>query len=180
MQRHNPGSSSLPGASIDLTPLLDVIFTFLFIVIISYVEISGRAQEEVQKGEEERKALMEQVEEQAEELGVYGERLEQYEVINDFARAVTIYCTYDKDNPAKRHIRVVAPDLDYGEQDIESGTDSRGFARLEKDLENYILGHEDSIFILRVNRENILARDYEKIEEILSRLSQGYEDVYIK
>lgn len=43
MQRKNPSQASLPNASIDLTSLLDVIFIFLFVVIISNALATQRA-----------------------------------------------------------------------------------------------------------------------------------------
>ena len=46
MKRKNPGSSSMPNASFDLTPLLDVIFICLFIVIIGYTKVSAMAKQE--------------------------------------------------------------------------------------------------------------------------------------
>ena len=44
--RRNPGSSSVPNAPVELTPLLDIIFIFLFIVIIANVRLAGKVREE--------------------------------------------------------------------------------------------------------------------------------------
>ena len=45
MRRKNPGPSSLPNAPIDLTSLLDVIFIFLFVVMIGYALTAQKAEE---------------------------------------------------------------------------------------------------------------------------------------
>ena len=45
MRRKNPGPSSLPNAPIDLTSLLDVIFIFLFVVMIGYALMAQKAEE---------------------------------------------------------------------------------------------------------------------------------------
>ncbi len=46
--RRNPGSSSVPNSPVELTPLLDIIFIFLFIVIIANVRLAGKVREEAE------------------------------------------------------------------------------------------------------------------------------------
>ncbi len=66
MQRRNRGPAGLPDVLIDLTPLLDVIFIFLFIVVIAYAEarqendiLAGQMAAEAQEKMDEATARME-------------------------------------------------------------------------------------------------------------------------
>lgn len=49
MQRKNPSFATLPNAPIDLTPLLDIIFIFLFALIISNANDMLDAREEAEE-----------------------------------------------------------------------------------------------------------------------------------
>lgn len=182
--RRNPGSSSLPNAPIDLTPLLDVIFIFLFVVIIGYAAKAQAVEAEAQSRNEQ---LTEEVEELKAQLAEqealresYEERLADYEndVIGGRVKIVTIYCTWDEEDSTKRKIRVLTSDKNYDPVNLTAENQENGYARLNQLLVDYITGNRDSVVVLSLNTEKILHRDRTAISEMIDKLTRKYNYVY--
>lgn len=68
MQRRNPGQAGLPNAPIDLTSLLDIIFIFFFVVIISNASAVLDAKDKAKKEVNEAAAAVEALEEEKAKL----------------------------------------------------------------------------------------------------------------
>lgn len=200
LQRRNPGPAGLPNAPIDLTPLLDIIFIFLFAVIISNASATITAQEEagkeVEQAENEVKALTGRVELLQEEVFALTaenqakESLrEAYEgeVIGKRVKLVTIYCTYDSGDSTKRRLSAEAPGLTFEPFEFQSTNVESAFSRLKNALTEYIkevrsaentAKSERTVIMLYINKESILRRDKERIDRIIEELDRTFEDVY--
>ena len=184
MQRKNPGLSSLPNAPIDLTPLLDVIFIFLFVVIIGY---SAKAQEAQAEAARKNELLSEEVENLKADLEnetalreMYEERLSEYEndIIGGRVKIVTISCNWNETDSRKRQIRVVTSDGGYDPISITADNQENGYARLGQILEEYAKEHSDSVIILALDSERILHRDRIAINKLMDEIRANYTYVY--
>ena len=172
MKRKNPGSSSMPNASFDLTPLLDVIFICLFVVIIGYTKISAMAEQEAGEaaaanrelqaendrlsqanGELEARtaelegqveALQEQNFDAAAREQAYKEAAEdlQRDVIGTKVMVMTISCTYNPADPEKRKITIITPDRSYDAIEIRRDNEESAFKQLSGHMEKYIQLHD--------------------------------------
>lgn len=204
MQRRNPGQAGLPNAPIDLTSLLDIIFIFLFVVIISNASAVLDAKHEAKKEVNEAAAAVEALEEEKARLqfevsALWAERAsnasirEAYEgeVIGKRVKIVTIYCTYDKEDHSgdpTRWMFADAPGLEFETFEFQAKTQNNAYERLKRGLQEYIEEvqsadktekSERTLIILHVNKELILRRDKENIDKlVIEALEDAYEDVY--
>ena len=191
MQRKNPGSSSQPNAPIDLTPLLDVIFIFLFVIFIFLFVVIIAYAAKAQAVEAEAVSRTEELEKQVEELNarlteeeslreMYEKRLSDYEsdVIGGRVKIVTIYCTWDEEDSTKRQIRVLTSDKEFSPVNLTAENQENGYARLNQMLVDYITSNSDSVVVLSLNTERILYRDQTAINELMGKLTRKYKYVY--
>ena len=201
MKRKNRSS-----APIELTPLLDVIFIILFIVIISNAlntkkvtaEAESEAREarrEVKRLESEAAARDEEIESLAAQIfdqeamaAQYEQRIDELEgsVIGRRVKIVSISCIYDEADTTRRRLTAAAPDAEAFTVDFTSDTAEMSFARLNNWLEQYIENNtragadkaERVIIVLSVGSERILKRDREALDRIIAGLEAKYDDVY--
>ena len=200
MNRENETESE-----INLTPLLDVIFIFLFIVTLSYAQqaalIKQESEASLAQAQEEMNQLRDQIRvlEDAEYDDLvlrnsYEERLQQYEELNRIVNQVTIFCTYNLSNYSQRTIRVLVPGLEYDPIDITPANEDAAFAQLHEILDAYIRQQREanvsepqadetsgqSFIILSLSLEQIQRGDREQIDAIAEELMEQYEDVYYR
>lgn len=172
MKRKNPGSSSMPNASFDLTPLLDVIFICLFIVIIGYTKVSAMAKQEAGEAaaankelqaendrlsrsneeltertadlEEQVAALQEQNFDAAAREQAYKEAAEdlQRDVIGTKVMVMTISCTYNPADSERRKITIITPDRKYDPIEVRKENEASAFKQLSGHMEKYIQLHD--------------------------------------
>ena len=201
MKRKNPASSN-----IELTPLLDVIFIILFIVIISNAlntkKAAAEAESEVSDARREVKLLESEAvrkDEAIESLEArifdqdamaaqYEQRIDELEgsVIGRRVKIVSISCIYDEADTTRRRLTAAAPDAESFTVDFTSDTAEMSFARLNNWLEQYIENNtragadkaERVIIVLSVGSERILKRDREALDRIIAGLEAKYDDVY--
>ncbi len=201
MKRKNPGSSSMPNASFDLTPLLDVIFICLFVVIIGYTKISAMAEQEAGEAaaanrelqaendrlsqangelEGQVEALQEQNFDAAAREQAYKEAAEdlQRDVIGTKVMVMTISCTYNPADPEKRKITIITPDRNYDAIEIRRENEESAFKQLSGHMEKYIQLHnkEEEIVVFGLNTENILVRDKESVTKIINAMKEKYKN----
>lgn len=184
MKRKNPGPSSQNSAPIELTPLLDVIFICLFVVIIGYAQVAAareqEAEEEIRALQEEVAALEAESFDKEAAMKAYQDAAAAYEgsVIGSRVMIVTVSCTYSARDAAVRQIRVLASDREYEAIPVTASSEKTAFARLSRLLEDYIRDHPDAVVVFSLNTDAILVRDKEAAETILQSLADKYDDVY--
>ena len=204
MHRRNHAAPS--KAPIELTPLLDVIFIILFIVIISNAlntkKVTAEAESEAAAARSEVRALEREADKKDKEIesleaqifdqdalaARYEQRIDELEgsVVGRRVKIVSISCIYNEQDTTKRRLSAEAPDAAFEAIDFGSDTAEMTFARLNNWLENYIgenLGSGDDksqrvIIVLSVGTERTLKRDREALDRMIAGLEEKYVDVY--
>ena len=191
----------MPNASFDLTPLLDVIFICLFVLIIGYTKISAMAEQEAGEAaaanrelqaendrlsqangelEGQVEALQEQNFDAAAREQAYKEAAEdlQRDVIGTKVMVMTISCTYNPADPEKRKITIITPDRNYDAIEIRRENEESAFKQLSGHMEKYIQLHnkEEEIVVFGLNTENILVRDKESVTKIINAMKEKYKN----
>ncbi len=205
MHRKNPASSTRTQAPIELTPLLDVIFIILFIVIISNAlstrKVTAEAESEAAAArrevrqlerdaaakEKEIDALKDQIFDQDAMAELYEQRISDLEgsVIGRRVKIITISCIYDEQDTTRRRLSAAAPDAVFEGIDFGNDTAEMTFARLKNWLESYIeenLSEGDKsqrvIIVLSVGTDRTLKRDRDTLDRMIAGLEEKYDDVY--
>ena len=201
MKRKNRSS-----APIELTPLLDVIFIILFIVIISNAlntkKVTAEAESEAREArrevkrleseaaarDEEIESIAAQIFDQEAKAAQYEQRIDELEgsVIGRRVKIVSLSCVYDEADTSRRRLAAAAPDAESFTVDFISDTAEMSFGRLNNWLEQYIENNtragadkaERVIIVLSVGSERILKRDREALDRIIAGLEAKYDDVY--
>ena len=179
MKRKNPGSSSMPNASFDLTPLLDVIFICLFIVIIGYTKVSAMAKQEAGEAAAANKEL------QAENDRLSRSNEELTDRTADLEEQVAALQEQNFDAAAREQAYKEAaedlqraPDRKYDPIEVRKENEASAFKQLSGHMEKYIQLHdrEGEIVVFGLNTENILVRDKESINDIINLLKNRYKN----
>ena len=152
MARRNPGAATQPNAPIDLTSLLDVIFIFLFVVMISNAQRVQKNEAEAEAEIAAAQARVESLEADNQSLSsslaeyealsydydhlaeAYDASLTDYAALDAMVRKITIYCTYDERDLMHRTIRVLTPDKAYDPIEVYPENENRCFAELDSIL----------------------------------------------
>ena len=164
---------------IDLTSLLDVIFIFLLVVILSYTELISHQKQEF---EDYNNAKIEY--EASKET--YDNMVDTVENINQTVWIVSVSVPYDRENPEKRTIDVLFNG--YGEKIDEegkytlNGTNVDEFEnKFKNDLKKYIESKSGMPVIIssNANKEKTLYRDVEMMNVFLrDELNAQYSNVF--
>lgn len=162
MKRRNPAAASSPNPQFELTSFMDVIFIFLFVVMIGYAlksaaerdNAKSKTAEAEEKLAEADRILAEADERVAEaneklaDIAVYEQQLKDLQgaVVGSRVQIVTITCTYDAGDAENReewprHLRVLGSDLTMlAERDFTEKTAGSTYDILRKALEQYVEG----------------------------------------
>ncbi len=188
MRRKNPGPSSLPNAPIDLTSLLDVIFIFLFVVMIGYALTAQKA-EEAAEAAEALKAAEEELAEAGQELReqrglvtAYENVVRDYEsqVIGKRVKIVTISGSYDSEDSKNRLISIRLNESTI-QVSITPDTMDSGYRRIRQMIKDYIDLFDDSkqtVVVFSVNSVGIQHRDRLKLDAMIDEFTTEYSFVY--
>jgi len=153
MRRRNPATASSPNPQFEMTSFMDIIFIFLFVVMVGYAmkcgEEKDRANDKMSEAERmlaEAEDKAAQAQESLADLAVYKQQLQDLSgsVIGSRVQIVTITCTYDagdaKDREEwERHLRVLSPEQEMlVERDFTESTAGSTYEILKETLEQYI------------------------------------------
>lgn len=162
--------------AIDLTSLLDVIFIVLLVVICYASGLSDSAIER----EAEAEAM---INEANESKKVYNQMTEVTNSLTDYVGVIVIRIPPDENNYKKRSVLV----LENGEQEIQNyqliGNDTVDEQQqLYEFLDGYISDHDERPVIISLNDrdEDILYRDEKAMLDIISKLKESHNNIYIK
>lgn len=205
MQRKNPSFASLPNMPIDLTSLLDVIFIFLFVVIISNAVTASKAKTEAVKANEGYEAAQSEIDEMKSHILFLEDELFEYQaehqavediheaygnsIIGKKVKIVVISCPYSSEDSSIRKIMVDSTDFKFEGIEFNSSNSQNAFNMLEKRLEEYIESVQSSgdtsknhktivVFTVNTSEGQIQRRDKVKIDSIIEELGEKYDYVY--
>lgn len=198
MLKRNPGPATMPNAAIDLTPLLDVIFIFLFVIMIAFTKL---ANEEKTSREEEIAQLQQELKEHKAEnyeldtiVQSYEESIQQYQELDKMVKKITIFCNYDHNDPSTRTIKVLISGNEPITIPLSRDNSDTGFNRLTAILSEYIetnakknmrddnnpAADDASFIVIFLSLNEIQRGDREKIDAIATGFMNQYENVYYR
>ena len=173
MKKNNPSKIKF---DIDLTPLLDVIFIVLMVVMCN-VNLNSTAEAAKAPGEE----ISEPSEEASESMKK--KLLNELTEIEDRVAFVIIYADFEDEDPTLRHVRFTVNGKEEPSMpviDIDPDNEEESYDRIETYLTR-VLEDRDGIPVwMAIDDAQILYRDYVKIQDILSEIKgSGVGDLYI-
>ena len=162
MKRGRNRSSS--NSTLDMTPMLDVVFLVLFIVVMAYAKAGTSTI--ISETEYENK------------VSSYEYATEQYNKLLEKVELLTITCTYNTNYNRFRSVTILS-DGEIEPKYQDSFEDSNRRAHMEKlkvFLENYAMDHSEKILFIDLDDNNILHKDYEDISRMISLLKECFPD----
>lgn len=164
---------------IDLTPLLDVIF-ILLIVVVCYQD-NYKDQSDLIRQEADLKmsrALEKEDAANAKIAGVEGQ-LETYANLNDYVNIVEIFATY---SPSDRKTRTIY--IRYNDKEKTISLTAANTVRAWQECETYLSDILDaapsSPMVLKIMDERMLYRDEQRITEMFTELCGKYDNLYLR
>ena len=159
---------------IDLTPLLDVIFIVLMVVMCN-LNLNSAAKTAQAAGEDtSEEAISESMKEKL---------LEELTEIEDRVAFVIIYADFEDEDPTLRHVRFTVngnEDPTMPAIDIDPDNEEESYDKIRTYLTRVLEDHEGIPVWMAIDDAQILYRDYVKIQDILSELKgSGVGDLYI-
>ncbi|WP_026507161.1 hypothetical protein [Butyrivibrio sp. MC2013] len=160
------------GGDLDLTPLLDVIFIILMVVMCNQTLLTKESKAETADMRKELDACV------AENIAVK-DQLSAMENEEDIISYVTLSASYDSDNPRIRHFKLIRNN----ETEIEDiviipEKEDEAFKRVEEELDTFVAEWKDKPVLIVLDKDQILYRDYQKLDEYLSKLHEKYNNIF--
>lgn len=202
MRRHRRRTAS----EINLTPLLDVLFSILFIVMMTGVQNEAKIEEghrqQMLKKEQEISALAEQAARYEKQISEYEVWLSEYEIqLSDYAnrllscesqmssydtyRAEAVIVTVNNILEEEAHYLVMKQGLEQKEvEKIRLGTDKTENTKTR--IDNVVAAmveatdNQPVYIVFYCNKEWIYTAEYRAVEEAFSRLQETYKEVFFK
>ena len=162
---------------IDLTPLLDVIFIVLMVVMCK-VNLNNAAEAAEAPGAEISESSEEAISESMKE-----KLLEELTEIEDRVTFVIIYADFEDEDPTLRHVRCTVngnEDPSMPPIDIDPDNEEESYDKIRTYLTRVLEDHAGIPVWMAIDDAQILYRDYVKIQDILSEIKgSGVGDLYI-
>ena len=174
---------SLGRLLIDLTPLLDVVFIVLIVVLAGQADYSNKADLKYVEAElyvSEADAKMDELEAQD---SVIREQMSNYSSINEYFNVVTVYASYSLENRKLRTIYVMVNTDDPKTFNLNPSNTSSAWTDCRNYIEDIIKKDESLPMILSINTnsdEKMLYRDEQSINDMFSDLMRTYKNLTIK
>lgn len=154
---------------IDLTPLLDVIFILLIVVLTFQDDYSAKADAKVSEAEEYVDQANDDIAKKNAELDVVNEQLDNYANMNTYVTAVSIYASYQPSNRKYREIHIQINADEPKLINLNPSNSDEAWNECKDFVEQYI--SPDTPMIISVKNEKMLYRDEQKITEICNNLT---------
>lgn len=170
MRKHR----SIGNVLIDLTPLLDVVFIVL-LVVVCQLQYTKSDMAQAKADIEDQKAAVERQKEQ------YDDQRDSLDNITDYVSFISVNAHFDSDL-VTRHIEVMNSDKESVIPEIAElkGTSvTDGYTDLRNYIEGYLQEDSERMVVLSLNEgdEDILYRDEKEIKQIFNTLSSEYSNV---
>ncbi len=156
----------------DITPLLDVIFIVLMVVMSHQVVNSNISDKEFV-------TVQEQLDETVAENELHKTQLYAYENADNLVAYVTLRADYEIGNPKTRNIQFTYNnDISYIEITITPDNEEESYKLLEEKLIEFLSNNSEIPVLLVLNEDQILYRDQVTISEMLKNLRDQYTNLY--
>ena len=172
----NKKPRSLGRLLIDLTPLLDVIFIVLIVVLAGQDNYSTEADRKYAEAEK-------YVKEVNAENSVLKEQMSTYSSLNEYFNVVTVYAAYSQENRKLRTIYIKVNTDEPITINLNPSNVSTAWAECRKYIEDKIKEDLSLPMILSINTnsdEKMLYRDEESIHSMFMDLMNNYKNLTIR
>lgn len=164
---------SIPSLDIDLTPLLDVIFIVLMVVMCHQSLGTQAAEQKIGQ-------LTTALNKAESKNGLLKKQLETFNNADILVAHVTLHADYDLENPKTRHIKFVFNNnVEFEEITITPETEEKSFTALETNMKAFLDNKKDKPVLIALNEDCILYRDQVKLFQMLTELENQYKNLYI-
>lgn len=179
---------SLGQFLIDLTPLLDVIFIFLIVVLTSQDKFQAETAQTLTDSQTTISQMQETVSNAEAQQAAISDQLDTYNHLSEYVDIITVYATYS--DPAKRKYRELYVQVNVGELkkfELNPSNSQQQWAECRAYLEEIV--SEDSktgkhVILSKkaINEDRVLYRDDMEINKIFEELVDKYQypGMYLK
>ncbi len=178
--RLNGRRKSIGQILIDLTPLLDVVFILLIVVLSFQDTYIAEANKNVKRAEEDMADIEDDMAHTEAIIDNVEEQNDTYANEKDYLSVVTISANYKPNNIKYRTIVLSIN----GEKPIEIELNPSNGEVAWKECRDAIVScleeRPDYPMIYKIKNEKMLYRDEQKIEELFSQLSSENSNIYMK
>ena len=165
MMRHKRKSD----LNIDLTPLLDVIFIVLMVVMCNRSVGENNEIAELTKENDRLNA----------ENQVLSDQIYAEENKEDLVSNVVLFANYESGNPKTRYIWLARGEDRMTEPvTITPETEEEGFGKVREALEGYVTESKDKPVLIVLDESQILYRDQQSLDEMLDELDKDHTNLY--
>jgi biopolymer transport protein ExbD len=161
------------GPDIDLTPLLDVIFIVLMVVMCQQSLTSNAEKEALTELENNMEVTQAENE-------IMKTQLESYETEDQLVAFITLNADYEKNDPKTRHIRLAYNDETVIEDIvITPDTQVQAYDQFVSEISAFVESKEGMPVLLTLQDEGILYRDHVRLEKEIAQLQETYSNLYL-
>ncbi len=163
---------------IDLTPLLDVIFIMLIVVLAYQDNYSKKADTAYNQALQIEQEAKDQVAAAENSNLAAQEQLDTYEHIHDYVNVVTIYASYRPSNIKYRTLHVEINANDPWEKEINPSNEGRIWDECQEYIESELADKSGIPTVYSIRNEKMLYRDEQEILALYEKLN--VQDKYEK
>ena len=168
---------------IDLTPLLDVIFIMLIIVLANGDVFSQTAADQMEEARIESQNARQIKDEADQKVNAYQTHFESYEDIDRFFSIITVSAAYDLNNRRNRTVKVKINDDDEMSYELNPSNTKDKWGEFKDLIEGKITQAPELPVVLALNMKNedrMLYRDEQDIQRIFDELRTKYPNVTVR
>ena len=156
---------------IDLTPLLDVVF-ILLIVILSFQDSYNKvADEKMAQAEELEQTAKDVLAENESHYEAVQQQLETYEQMYEYVNVITVFANYKPSNRKYRTLHVAVNSNDVWEKEINPSNEDVIWEECRKYIEGVLAGTGENPTIFAIKNEKMLYRDEQSILALYDALN---------
>jgi len=150
-------SKSLRQLIIDLTPLLDVIFILLIVVLCDQDSFIADAKDAAEQVSQQEQAL-------ETERETWQERLDAYEKQYSYMNVVNIHVTPSENDRKHRTVYISMGSEKPQTWELDPGRENQVWQKCKEHIENNLSDKSDRITIINIENSTMLYRDYEMVK----------------
>ena len=141
---------------IDLTPLLDVIFILLIVVLCGQDDYIAKVEDKAEKTQQLEQAL-------ETERETWQERLDAYEKQYNYMNVVNIHVTPSENDRKHRTVFISIGSEEPQTWELDPGRENQVWQKCKEHIERTLSGNLNRVTIINVENSTMLYRDYEMI-----------------
>lgn len=169
----NKKPKSIGRLIIDLTPLLDVIFIVLIVVLAGQDTFNIEADQKFAEAQEIQEDAEQELADMEASVKTYENQLEIYEELNEKFNVITIVSNYALNDRTYRRVKIKINGNEPELLEFNPSNSEKQWIEFRTLLENIISADENKENIISIKVEDggkMLYRDYEKMKSIINEL----------